>query len=120
MLVAALGALREMAPTRLRLAGAAAGALAGGAGAAVYALHCPELGAPFVAVWYVLGMATTNAARLLKVDDRTGRLQPGLEADILFLDADPSIDIGALTRVNAVVENGRLHRPEALKTEAQS
>ena len=57
VLVAALGALREMAPTRLRLAGAAAGALAGGAGAAVYALHCPELGAPFVAVWYVLGMA---------------------------------------------------------------
>jgi hypothetical protein len=23
----------------------------------VYALHCPELAAPFLAVWYVLGMA---------------------------------------------------------------
>ena len=55
--MAALRALRELAPTRLRLAGAAAGALAGGAGAAVYALHCPEFGAPFLAVWYVLGMA---------------------------------------------------------------
>ncbi len=61
VLVAALGALREMAPTRLRLAGAAAGALAGGAGAAVYALHCPELGAPFVAVWYVLGLLIPTA-----------------------------------------------------------
>jgi hypothetical protein len=55
--VAAFAALRGLAPTRSRLAGAAAGALAGGAGAAVYALHCPELAAPFLAVWYVLGMA---------------------------------------------------------------
>jgi hypothetical protein len=29
---------------------------AGGAGAAVYALHCPESGAPFVAIWYSMGI----------------------------------------------------------------
>ena len=57
VLLAALRAMRELAPTRLRLAGATAGALAGGAGAAVYALHCPEFAAPFLAVRYVLGMA---------------------------------------------------------------
>lgn len=50
-------ALRRMAPTRPALAGAAAGALAGGIGAAVYALHCAELTAPFLAVWYVSGIA---------------------------------------------------------------
>lgn len=55
--VAAFAVLRDGAPTQARWAGAAAGALAGGAGAAVYALHCPELTAPFMAVWYVLGMA---------------------------------------------------------------
>lgn len=55
--VASVLALRRLAPTRPTLAGAAAGALAAGAGAAVYALHCPELAAPFLAVWYVLGMA---------------------------------------------------------------
>ena len=55
--VATLGALRQLAPTRPSLAGAAAGLLAGGAGAAAYALHCPEMTAPFLAVWYVLGMA---------------------------------------------------------------
>jgi hypothetical protein len=54
-LVAALIALRTMAPTQLVAAGAAAGLLAGGMGTAVYALHCPELAAPFLAVWYVLG-----------------------------------------------------------------
>ena len=63
--VAAFLALRGLAPTRPALAGGAAGALAGGAGAAVYALHCPELQAPFLAVWYVLGMAVPVAVGAL-------------------------------------------------------
>lgn len=54
--VGALVALKGLAPTRPAWAGAAAGAMAGGAGATVYALHCPELAAPFLAVWYVAGM----------------------------------------------------------------
>lgn len=51
-----LAAIRSLAPTRLRLAGAGAGLLAGALGACVYQLHCPEMAAPFLAVWYVLGM----------------------------------------------------------------
>jgi hypothetical protein len=54
--VAAIWALQGLAPTRLSLAGGAAGLLAGAVSAAAYALHCPELGAPFIAVWYVIGM----------------------------------------------------------------
>jgi len=57
LFIATFVALRHLAPTRPALAGACAGAMAGGAGAAVYALHCPELQAPFLAVWYVLGIA---------------------------------------------------------------
>jgi hypothetical protein len=49
--------LKRLAPTRLALAGAAAGALAGAIGAFVYALHCTEMQAPFIAIWYVAGMA---------------------------------------------------------------
>lgn len=63
--VAAFWVLRGMAPVHPRLAGAGAGALAGAAGATVYALHCPELGAPFMAVWYVLGMAVPVACGAL-------------------------------------------------------
>jgi hypothetical protein len=63
--IAALRALSTLAPTRPAWAGACAGALAGGASAAVYALHCPELEAPFLAVWYVLGMAVPVAAGAL-------------------------------------------------------
>lgn len=52
----ALWAARELAPTRPALAGAAAGLFAGSAGAFAYAFHCPEMQAPFLAVWYVLGI----------------------------------------------------------------
>jgi hypothetical protein len=54
--VAALWGMKGLAPTRLRLAGAAAGLLAGATGAVVYTFHCPELAAPFLGIWYVLGM----------------------------------------------------------------
>ncbi|HZC16611.1 MAG TPA: DUF1109 domain-containing protein [Caulobacteraceae bacterium] len=54
--IAALWALRRMAPTRPRLAGAAAGLMAGGIGASVYGLNCQETAAAFTAVWYTLGM----------------------------------------------------------------
>lgn len=54
--VAVLWAMKGMAPTRLTLAGASAGLLAGAVGTVVYALHCPEMAAPFLAIWYVVGM----------------------------------------------------------------
>jgi hypothetical protein len=53
---AALWAMMGLAPTRPALAGAAAGLLAGAMGALAYALHCPEMAAPFLAIWYLLGM----------------------------------------------------------------
>jgi hypothetical protein len=51
-----LWAMRGLAPTRLVLAGASAGLLAGALGTIVYALHCQEMAAPFVFVWYGGGM----------------------------------------------------------------
>lgn len=53
---ASLFLLRRMAPTRLRLAGLAAGLFAGAAGAAVYSLSCTEASITFLAVWYQLAM----------------------------------------------------------------
>lgn len=45
-------AVRKGAPTDLRLAGAAAGLVAGGVSAMAYALHCTDDSLPFIAVWY--------------------------------------------------------------------
>jgi hypothetical protein len=54
-------ALRGLAPTRLRVAGLAAGLLAGAVGAAGYALSCTELSMAFVATWYSLGIVMAGA-----------------------------------------------------------
>jgi|SRR5262245_811911 len=63
--IAVLWAMRGLAPTRLRLAGAAAGLLAGTTGALVYCLHCSEMGAPFIGFWYLLGMMIPTAVGAL-------------------------------------------------------
>ena len=55
-------AMRGLAPTRLRLAGAAAGLLAGTTGALVYCIHCPEMEPPFLGFWYLLGTLIPTAA----------------------------------------------------------
>jgi len=65
LLAASLWTMRQMAPTRLRLAGAAAGLAAGAAGALVYCLHCPEMSPAFVGTWYVLGMLVPTAVGAL-------------------------------------------------------
>ena len=49
--------LRRLAPTRLTMAGAAAGLVAGASAATVYGFHCPEMAAPFILIWYTLGIA---------------------------------------------------------------
>jgi hypothetical protein len=61
LLAASLLAMRRLAPTRLVLAGAAAGFLSGAAAATAYAFHCPETAAPFVAIWYTSGVLLSTA-----------------------------------------------------------
>jgi hypothetical protein len=58
-LAATFWALRRLAPTQLTLAGVGAGLFAGAAGAFVYSFHCTEGTAPFVGLWYTLGILLT-------------------------------------------------------------
>ena len=50
--------------------------------------------------------ATTVAAELLGVGDRTGRVAPGFEADLLVLDRNPLEDIGRYQDVLFVMSDG--------------
>lgn len=54
--LATFWALRGLAPTRLKLAGASGGLLAGSMATLAYSLHCPEMEVPFWGVWYLLGI----------------------------------------------------------------
>ncbi|WP_069266448.1 DUF1109 domain-containing protein [Paraburkholderia nodosa] len=60
-LAAILRAMKQLAPTRLALAGAGAGLLAGAQGLLVYSLYCSEMAVPFWGVWYVLAIVITTA-----------------------------------------------------------
>lgn len=49
--------VRDLAPTRLAMTGAALGAVSGGIGAMAYAMYCPTDSMPFVVTWYAVAIA---------------------------------------------------------------
>lgn len=59
--LAVIWAMRALAPTRLHLAGFAAGIAAGAVGATVYGLACDESAAAFMATWYSLAILAVGA-----------------------------------------------------------
>ena len=67
--------------------------------------HFVELGmTPFEAIQ----AATTVAANLLGIADRTGRIAPGYEADLVVVNDNPLRDIRRVQDVVLVMSNGRL------------
>jgi imidazolonepropionase-like amidohydrolase len=52
--------------------------------------------------------ATTVPARLFGIEDRTGRIAQGFEADLIILDRNPVEDIRATQDVLMVINNGRI------------
>jgi imidazolonepropionase-like amidohydrolase len=54
--------------------------------------------------------ATAHGAEALRIESRTGTIQPGKDADLIALDGNPLEDIGALERVVFVMKGGTQHR----------
>jgi hypothetical protein len=54
--IAIFWAVKGLAPTSLRFAGAACGLLASSIATVAYCFHCPEMSPAFWSVWYVAGM----------------------------------------------------------------
>lgn len=55
----------------------------------------------------ILRSLTTAPAARFGRGDRSGRVAPGFEADLVILDADPTADAAALARVHATLRGGR-------------
>ncbi|HUT54108.1 MAG TPA: amidohydrolase family protein [bacterium] len=64
--------------------------------------HMGRAGLPPAAV---LRSATSDAARLLRIDD-IGRIKNGFQADIVLYDSDPLMDLEALKRPGLVIRDG--------------
>lgn len=65
-----------------------------------------------------LQTATINPARLVGIDDRTGSIAVGKEADLVLVDGDVSTDLGALRRVLMVVSDGYVMDGDELRAAA--
>lgn len=68
-----------------------------------------------IPAWDVLRMATSDAAETLHMEDRIGRLARGMEADVVFIDADPTADLANAMRTRAVLLNGAYHDAASLR-----
>ena len=56
----------------------------------------------------VLAAATSVNARAFRIDGRVGSIRPGLLADLVAVQGDPSVDIRALRQVRLVMKGGRV------------
>jgi imidazolonepropionase-like amidohydrolase len=54
--------------------------------------------------------ATSGNASYFRQGDRVGRVKPGLFADLIAVEGDPSADIKSLRRVTLVMKGGRLFK----------
>ena len=57
-----------------------------------------------------LRSATSVDARVLHLDDKVGRVAPGLLADLIAVEGDPSGGVSALRKIRFVMKNGVIYR----------
>jgi len=55
-----------------------------------------------------LRAATSDNAKILKIDDRTGSIQVGLEGDLLVIEGNPAHNISDTRNIRYVFNNGKL------------
>ena len=67
-----------------------------------------------IAAWDVLNLATTSATEILQISDRTGRIEQGLEADIVFLNSNPLDDMMNIADVDLTLSNGKAYSFEEM------
>jgi hypothetical protein len=60
-----------------------------------------------IPIWDVLRLSTVRGAQRLGLGDMTGRLEPGFEADIVFLNRNPLTDVSNIRHVHTVMTNGQ-------------
>ena len=55
-------------------------------------------------------MATINAAKMMRMDDKIGSVEAGKLADIVAVDADPIADLSVMMNVSFVMKDGKIYK----------
>ena len=71
-------------------------------------LELDELVAAGLSPAQAIRAGTSSAARIIGAASEFGTIEAGKRADLLILDADPTIDIRNTRRISAVVQDGRV------------
>lgn len=62
----------------------------------------------------MLRLATCGSAQNMRLENRIGRIAPGMAADMILVAADPTADLRALRRLDHVIKDGVIFEPPAL------
>jgi imidazolonepropionase-like amidohydrolase len=87
-------------------------------GPAIYA-EMDQMQADGMTPMQVIASSTLNAARVMRMDDRTGTVEKGKDADLVILAADPSKDVANFRTVKYVVRGGVVRGITELSAMAQ-
>ena len=64
--------------------------------------------------WQVLVASTINSAKILDKEKEFGSIAVGKKANLILLDASPIDDLENLTKIDKVINNGKVFNPEDL------
>lgn len=91
----------------------------GPGGGPAYATELELMADAGFAPWRILELATVGSATMMGLDDATGRWGVGLDADLVFLRANPLEDIAHARNAAWVMTDGALHSFEELTWDVQ-
>ena len=67
-----------------------------------------------LSIFDALKSGTVNGALHLGIEDQKGMLKEGFDADILILEANPLLDVRNVSKINTVIQGGRMHERKEL------
>jgi imidazolonepropionase-like amidohydrolase len=111
--VAGTNAERKRATFRAALAAGVTIASGSDVGVFAHGTNARELETMFnfgMASIDVVRSATSVNARVMHMSDKIGSIKPGLLADVIAVEGDPTRDVGALKRVRFVMKGGVVYR----------